>query len=644
MSEPEGRGAAWTEERGTSDEGRRRLKAPRRRAEGRAKTRVLASAFALTMRASPGAAAGRLVVTVLSGLAPVAAAALLRALLDQLSSHHASHLAVLVLALGAAGGLLAILSDLGTYLSAQSGRAIQLRTTAELYAAVTRLAGLRKQEDPAYQDRLRLAQQAGTAGPSQVFSNGIALIQAALTLAGFLITLIVLNQVLAVIVLLAAVPAVYAELGIARRRVALLAGTSHAERRQYFYASLLSEHAAAKEIRLFGLGSFFRHRMLAELRTVQRAGQRVDRRELFVYAGLATLSALVAAGGLWWAVFAAARGQLTVGDLSLLVAALGAVAGTLTVIITSAAMTFQALLLFRSYLQVVAEGPDLSQPPVPVAVPSLRDGITIDDVWFRYGPDQPWILRGVSLFIPRGQAVALVGHNGAGKSTLVKLLCRFYDPDRGRILWDGIDLRDADLAGLRDHVSAVFQDYMSYELSATDNIAVGDLSRAAEADSVAAAGRQAGVHDALSALPRGYRTLLSRSFFELAGQDDPETGVLLSGGQWQRVALARAFLRAGRDLVILDEPSSGLDAEAEHEIHRGLRQQRASGTTVLISHRLNTVRDADRIVVLSDGVVSEQGDHDELMNRRGIYARLFSLQARGYAVQATVAARSGPVR
>lgn len=611
----------------------------------RARTlRVLGAAFVLSWRSHRSAFAGRLLVTVLSGLAPVAAASLLRAILDALTSGHPrGGLLTLVIALGAVGGLLAVLSDVGQYLSAQSGRAIQGRAIAELFTAMTRLAGLRRLEDPDFQNRLRMAQQAGSSGPSQMFSNCIAIGQAGLTLSGFLITLVILSPVMAVIVLLAAIPVIYAELGIARRRVAMISGISHAERRQYFYANLLSDHAAAKEIRLFGLGPFFRRRMLAELRTVQRAGERVDRRELAVYSGLAALSAAVAGGGLWWAVFAAVRGELTVGDLSLLVSALGAVATTLTVIITSAAMTYQSLLLFRSYLEVMAEGPDLVQPLHPVPARALCRGIEVDDVWFRYGPDEPWILRGVSFVIPHGQAVALVGLNGAGKSTLVKLMCRFYDPDRGRILWDGVDLRDFALAELRDRISAVFQDYMAYEFSASDNIAVGDLALAGQRESLTAAARRAGIHDALAVLPKGYGTLLTRAYFDMTDIDDPQAGVLLSGGQWQRLALARAFLRAGRDLVILDEPCSGLDAEAEHEIHRGLRRDRRGRTTILISHRLNTVRDADRIVVLGDGVVSEEGDHDALMARSGTYARLFSLQARGYAEQpaASVAAMVG---
>ena len=596
------------------------------------RTRLLTAAISAVWRSHPTALIARLLVTVLGGLAPVAAASLLRAILDTLASNHPrGGLLAMVIALGAVGGLLAVLTDLGQYLSAQSGRAIQRLTTADLFTAVTRLAGLRRLEDPAFQDRLRMAQQAGKSGAGQVVSNGIAVIQAALTLAGFLVALFVLSPVMAVIVLAAAIPGVYAELGMARRRVALISGISHAERRQFFYANLLSDHASAKEIRLFGLGSFFRLRMLAELRTIQRASERVDRRELVIYTGLAVLSALVAAGGLWWAVFAAASGQLTIGDVSILVAALGSVAATLTVILTSAALTYQGLLQFRSYQEVIAEGPDLAASSHPVPVPALRRGIEVDDVWFRYAPDEPWILRGVSFFVPHGQAVALVGHNGAGKSTLVKLLCRFYDPDRGRIRWDGIDLRDMKVTELRDRISVVFQDYMAYELSATDNIAVGDLTLADQTEALAAAARRAGIHDALAVLPKGYDTLLTRTYFDLADKNDPQTGVLLSGGQWQRLALARAFLRSERDLVILDEPSSGLDAEAEAGIHRSLRGERRDRATVLISHRLNTVRDADHIVVLGDGVISEQGDHDTLMARSGTYARLFSLQAKGYA-------------
>ena len=586
----------------------------------------------MAWRAHRGAFCGLLVLAALAGLAPIGAAWLLRAILDDLAAGRGhGHVLTLAVELGVVGGAMTVLPRISQYLSAQSGRSVQRDATSRLFGAVTRLSGLSTLEDPAFQDKLRFAQQAGASGPGQVLSGGIAIAQSAVTLAGFLIALVVLSPVLAAIVTAAAVPAVFLQRGLARREAAVLRGITHAQRRQFFFANLLSGVTAAKEIRLFGLGSFFRTRMLDELDEVQRAGTQVDRRVLAVDATLALLSAAVTVGGLLWAVSAAAAGRLTIGDLSMLVAALAAVGATLADMIGNAALTYQSLLMFQSYREVVSAPPDLPAPDRPVPVSCLRRGIEIDDVWFRYGPGKPWVLRGVSCRIPRGRAIALVGHNGAGKSTLVKLLCRFYDPDRGRILWDGTDLRDLDPAELRDRLSVVFQDYMTYELTAAENIAVGDLSRAREHDLLHAAARQAGVHDTLAGLPKGYQTLLTRAYFDRADKENPETGVLLSGGQLQRVALARAYLRGGRDLMIMDEPSSGLDAEAEHDLHRQLSQHRRDRTTVLISHRLNAIRDADDIIVLSGGVVSEQGSHDDLMALSGTYAKLFTLQARGYA-------------
>ncbi len=593
---------------------------------------LLWKAAMLAWRAHRGALAGQLAVTVLGGLAPVAAAGLLRLIVDAIASGRPHEdVLPLIVGLGVVGCLSTVMPAVGQYLAAQTGRAVERHTLAELFTAVGRLTGLRRLENPDFQDRLRLARQAGATGPGQVVTCAMGVGQSALTLAGFLVTLAVISPAMAMMAVAAAVPAVFAERAIARRRMAMISGTSHAQRRQYFYSSLLSEQAAAKEIRLFDLGGFFRSRMLGELRTVQDAGQHVDRRVLATDSALGAACSLAAAVGVWWAVLAAVAGRLTLGDVTMFVAALGAVSGTLTAIITNAGMTYQAMLMFRCYREVLDEQPDLELAADPLPARPLRGGIELQDVWFRYGPGTPWILRGVSCLIPHGQVVALVGHNGAGKSTLVKLLCRLYDPDRGRILWDGVDLRDIDLAGLRGRISAVFQDYMEYDLSVADNIAVGDLAKASQEQALVAAARRADIHDSIAALPRQYQTLLSRAYWDTSDSANPQAGVLLSGGQWQRLAMARAFLRGGRELAILDEPSSGLDAEAEHDLHERLRADRAGRATVLISHRLNAVRDADQIVVLQDGIVCEQGDHGTLMARGGSYAKLFTLQAKGFA-------------
>lgn len=604
--------------------------------------RSLPGAIAHCWRAGRAQVAAQAVAALLGGLAPVASAWLLRAVLDELAAGHPRHLVELALLLGVTGGLAALLPIVGRYAQAQLTRAITSSGTAQLFASVTAIRGLRNLEDPAFQDRLRVAGQVGAPAPAQVANGGIAVLQSAITLGGFLGTLAVLSPPMAAVVAVAAVPAIYLQRGMARRHAALYSGISHGQRRQFFYGSLLTNLAAAKEIRLLGLGPFFRSRMLGELAETQRASQQVDRRVLVSETILAAIGSVVAAAGLLWAAWQAGSGRLAVGDVSVFVVALGSVSSGVAGLITNGAMTYQSLLMYQSYTGMLTAAPDLPVPAAPVKPGPLSRGIEIDDVWFRYGHNEPWVLSGLSCFIPHAEAVAIVGKNGSGKSTLVKLLCRFYDPDRGSIRWDGVDLRDMDLDELRDRISVVFQDYMTYELSVAENIAVGDLSLAERPAALAAAAARAGVDGTIAALPYGYQTLLTRNFFDLSGDGDPRTGVLLSGGQWQRVALARAFLRGGRDLMILDEPSSGLDPEAERTIHATLAATRAGRASVLISHRLNAVRDADRIVVLSGGVVAEQGDHDTLMERQGLYARMFTLQAQGYtAVPATMGVADG---
>jgi len=333
-----------------------------------------------------------------------------------------------------------------------------------------------------------------------------------------------------------------------------------------------------------------------------------------------------------WAVSAAGAGRLTIGDVSVFVAAVAGTQTSLGSIVRGTAAVHQALLTFDHYQAIVTAPPDLPTRPEPASVRPLHHGIELRDVWFRYSDEHPWVLRGVNLTIPSGTAVALVGLNGAGKSTLVKLLCRFYDPTRGSVRWDGVDLRELDIEQLRARIGAVFQDFMAYDLNARENIGVGDLSVMDDLDRIRSAAQVAHIDEAITDLSRGYETMLTRVFFQHAetAREDPDVGVFLSGGQWQRVGLARAVLRDDADVLILDEPSSGLDAEAEYEIHARLRQYRTGRASVLISHRLSAVRDADVIAVLADGEVVEQGSHDELLAAGGRYAHLFNLQAKGY--------------
>ncbi|MFY1620850.1 ABC transporter ATP-binding protein [Micromonospora sp. WMMD736] len=600
--------------------------APRRAA------RHARAALGLTWRAAPAGTAADLVFAVLAGVTPVLVAGLTKLLLDRLSG--AGTTGVPLTALGAglavAAALGAVLPHLRTYVAAERTRAVSRLVRRRLYAAVQRLVGLVRLEDPEFQDRLQAAQQTGHIGPTQLTGNLFGAVQSVLAVAGFLGVLLVLNPLIGALVLLAALPTLWMQLRLNRARAAMILRLEHFQRRDLFFAQLLVGVPAAKEVRLFGLGRFFGDRMLDELHGMHRVEQRLDRREVRAQAVLGLLGATVAGVGVIYTISMARAGGLTPGDVVIYLAALPGVQGALGGLVGQLGAIHQALLLFDHYDEVAHVEPDLPVPASPRPVPPLSEGIELRDVWFRYSPEHPWVLRGVNLHLPAGSTTALVGLNGAGKSTLVKLLCRFYDPERGTIRWDGVDLRDLDPAALRERLGAVFQDFMPYDLSAAENIALGDLNARDDPERLRAAARHAGIDDALAALPRGYDTLLTRIFFDGTDRDDPQAGVVLSGGQWQRVALARGFLRADRDLLILDEPSSGLDAEAEHDLNQRLRELRRGRTSLLISHRLNAVRDADTIVVLADGHVVERGGHDRLLAAGGGYARLFTLQAQGY--------------
>ncbi|MEV6925809.1 ABC transporter ATP-binding protein, partial [Dactylosporangium sp. NPDC051485] len=565
------------------------------------------------------------------GLAPVAAARLLKSVLDTLvgAGHRPATLVLLALGLAGAGAVTAFLPPLNSYVIAELQRRTARRAADELFAAVNGLAGLAHFEDPAFLNRLQIAHNAARVAPGSVVTTGLDTLRGLVAAAGFLATTAALDWRLAALVALAALPALGAELGLSRRRAGMIWDLGPHERREYFYGGLLADVRAAKEVRLFGAGDELRRRMLGSRARTDAANRGLDRRILATHGGLTLLGTVVNAVGVVIAIGLAGAGSISVGDVSLALAALAGVQGALAGVAMAAAQVHHQLLMWGHYRAVLATPPDLAAAPSPAGeLPALRHGIELRDVWFRYAEDQPWILAGVDLFIPAGHTIALVGPNGAGKSTLVKLLCRFYDPTRGAISWDGVDLRDVPVEALRARLAATFQDFMCYDFTAADNIGIADPGRLADRPGITAAAGRAGAHNKLAALPRGYDTMLSRVFTQDDG--DAEDGVNLSGGQWQRVALARAFLREGRDLLILDEPSSGLDPDAEHEIHQRLREYRAGRTSILISHRLGAVRDADRIVLLAGGRVCEDGPHEALLALDGEYARLFHLQARAY--------------
>ncbi|MFC7546071.1 ABC transporter ATP-binding protein [Plantactinospora sp. GCM10030261] len=571
----------------------------------------------------------RLVLAVVAGLGPVAVAWATKLLLDGLAGVSGVSVLTAAVLVGATGAAMGLIPPVSQYLDAEAARQLRRRMHDGLFAGINRMRGLAALEDPVQRDRVHVASHAAMTVPYQALTAALSLVQNVLLIGGFLAALATIGPLLAGVVAVSAVPNLLAQLSVARRRTEVVTRTAPRWRRQIFYGTLMTDPRAAKEIRLFGSGDTLRSRMDSEIGTADREERVVDSYAARTAAGLSLLTALVSGLALGLGVHRIVTGGAGLGSLAVLTAALVGVQSALTSVTSQIASGHEALRLFASYHRVVTAPVDLPDPRPPArTVPRLRRGIELRDVWFRYDVGHPWILRGLTMSIPAGRSTALLGLNGAGKSTVVKLLCRLYDPVAGTILWDGVDLRELPVEELRRRISTVFQDHMTYELTAADNIALGDVRRAPTMERIRAAARHADVDDVLAALPSGYDTLLTRAFGD---GDDGAVGVPLSGGQWQRIALARAALREDADLRILDEPSTGLDPEAEYEAQRRLRTYRSGTTSLVVSHRLNTVRDIDQIVVLGDGRVVECGNHDTLLAEGGRYARMFGLQAAGYA-------------
>lgn len=589
------------------------------------------AALVLGWRAAPGCSVARVVLTLTAAISTPLAAWFGKLLVDELARGPAGDAARVVLYALAGAGLAAtglMVAQLTAYVTTRHDAAVTLRAESELFARVCAFVGLRYFEDPDFQDRLLVAEQSASDGPSAITNFVQEVGRAVVSLVGFLAIIALVWPMMAVLLVLSALPGLLAEIRLANRHVRASMAVSPLERRRFFYRAMLTDQRAAKEVRLFGLGDFFRGRQLAALRQAQDITVGLAGRTAIVQSALSVLGAIVSGLAIVIVAGRVVRGELTPGDVLLFLAAVAGVQSGLSQIVGQIGLASRLMKLFQRYLEVMRAPVELASGTR--AAPPLRHSLRFQDVWFRYREDTPWVLRGVSFELRFGASLGLVGVNGAGKSTLIKLLCRFYDPERGRILWDGYDLCVFSPDSLRARLAATFQDFMTYDLTVGENIGVGDLPRREDTPAIRRCAARVDIDDAISALPRGFDTLLSRICMY---EDESEPGVTLSGGQWQRIALARSLMRDDADLLILDEPSSGLDADAEHRVHRTLQEFRGGRTSLLISHRLGALRTADQIAVLDDGVIAEHGTHDELMRRNGTYARLFTTQAAGYQLE-----------
>jgi ATP-binding cassette subfamily B protein len=384
---------------------------------------------------------------------------------------------------------------------------------------------------------------------------------------------------------------------------------------------MLTKDGYAKEIRLFGLGSLFTdrfRRLQSQLRN-EKVGIATKK----TFAELLTISTAICVsfGLLGYLALRTVQGLMSLGDLVMFYAAVQRGQALIRQVFNSIADLYEDDLFLGNLYKFLELKPKLQEPPQPKSLNRpLKSGIVFDHVSFQYPGDEHRVLEDIALTIRPGEHVALVGENGAGKTTMAKLLCRLYDPTSGAITLDGVDLREYATKDLRRSVSVVFQDYSRYQLTARENIWLGNVNVPPESLYVDRAARKAGIHPVISQLANGYDTVLGKSF---------DGGQELSTGEWQKIAIARAFLHDG-EIIVLDEPSSSLDTQAEYEIFERFHHLMKGKTAILISHRLSTVKMVDRIYVLKHGRIAESGTHQELMKESRIYAGMFETQAQRY--------------
>lgn len=487
-------------------------------------------------------------------------------------------------------------------------------------------------EWPDFFDRLQRAQLAGSTRPLQLVNGLGTLTTSVVTLVGIAAALVALQPLLIPFILGGYAPLWYASTRNSKALFQFALEITEQDRQRTYLQRILSGRSEAKEVRAFALAPLLRKRYerlyderIAKLR--QLARRRLGRSLL---AALGTSGLTVAALGFLGLLYV--TGRMSLSSLGTAVAGLLLLSGRLSGIAAGAGALYESALFVDDYESFVNAVPQLphDKPSGERLAPFKR--LVAEEITFAYpGAAEP-ALTGVSMEISAGEVVAIVGENGSGKTTLAKLLAHLYTPDSGRILWDGRNTAELDPAVVRDCIAVLFQDFVRYLLPARENIGAGRHERFDDLEGVVTAARHAGADGFLSSLPTGYDTVLGKEF---------SGGTDLSIGQWQRVALARAFFR-NTAFVILDEPTAALDPRAEYELFESIRSLFRGRAVLLISHRFSSVRSADRIYVLDRGQIVEQGSHKELMEEKGLYAELFTLQAAAYLASDHVVKRSSP--
>jgi ATP-binding cassette, subfamily B, bacterial len=585
-------------------------------------------ALRLVWQSSPKWTILRTITLVLQGLLPLGALFLVKLIIEQVVISVAiadktvafQHTLFLLLI---AGGVMLLTSLLASVSEVVSTAQSQLVTDyiQELLQTKSAAADLEYYENAQYYDALQRAQQEAPFRPNQILNRLAQILQNGVFLIGVLIGLLVIHWGLAGILIVAALPALWVRLRFSkvlyqwrRKRTAL-------DRHTLYLTIMLTHEQFAKEIRLFNLGALFQKRYRTLRAQIYRENLGITLRKAIASLSAETFAKTIMIAVFIYIAYQTIHGHLKIGNLVLYLLVLQRGEGALQSVISGFSGLYEDNLFLNNLYEFLNLQPKMQDVPQPQIFPNpVQQGIQLDRLSFQYVNTQKEALHDISLTIRPKETIALVGENGSGKTTLAKLLCRLYDPTTGCITIDGIDLRNFAIADLRQHIGVIFQDYAKYHFSARENIWLGNVQIPLSDSKIERAARRGGAHEVIQRLPNGYDTVLGKLF---------ENGEELSIGQWQKVALARAFLRESQ-LIVLDEPTSAMDPKAEYEVFQQFRELTKDQMAVIISHRLSTVKMADRIYVMSNGRIIERGTHEDLLALQGNYAHLFENQAQSY--------------
>lgn len=536
-------------------------------------------------------------------------------------THHADlrYLWKLVLAEFALAIISDALSRATSLVDSLLGDLFSIHTSVKIMEHAAKL-DLDQFEDSEFYDKLERARQQ-TIGRTILLSQILAQVQDIITMAFLLVGLIAFDPWLILLLLVAIVPAFLGESYFNDKSYALTRGQTP-ERRELDYMRYLgASDETAKEVKLFNLSGF----LIDRFKTLSNKFYKDNKKLSAKRASWGTFFALLGSLGYYTAyivmILRTVTGAISIGTLTFLAGSFKQLRSLLEGILSRFTTVSQSAIYLRDFFDFFEIQPKIvvAQKPFPFPDP-IRQGITFENVGFKYHNSDKWANRHLSFTLHAGEKLALVGENGAGKTTLVKLMSRLYDPVEGRILLDGIDLREYDIMDLRKNIGIIFQDYLRYQMSFAQNIAAGNIDELNNRPLIEQSAEKSLANLLAERLPEKYDQALGRRF---------NNGIELSGGEWQKVALARAYMKEAQ-LLILDEPTSALDARAEYTVFQRFAELTKGKTAILISHRFSTVRMANRILVLDKGQIIEVGSHEELIKKNGHYAELFLLQAKGY--------------